>query len=363
MNEIWISYLKKAQPFGTIDMKETVYIIALSMCVVSTSAQEGFRKEIPYGELTLDTPVTFEHYNDLKVYAFQNSDSTNLRLACSCNMDTVNHTLTCYYESYRNLVDGKSIEQYNNGRLVTRTFYYDQENCDKSFYTYNSNNQIHKIELFRYSTRTESKLVSYSDSVYGIKNGEIFVNDYKGSSFNYSANWKQMYLFTYLYDSLGRQINFSKVDALNHKYLTDAQHDTISRVVNEQTYRNFTTSEDQKQNRADRESANIDYTYYDGWHTSRARTWDGIYLDTIHTDSNGQIIQYVSYRKLFEGETAPADNPFTEFERFKYEYDFAGRRKKEMMFFRRFSDFPFSMVTYQYYYINKTVPDIEATRF
>jgi len=355
-------------PLAAIDMKKTVYIIALLVFAVSVSAQDGFREEIPYDLLVIDTPVVFEHYEDLKVYSYLATDSAKRKLDCSCKLNSQENTLTCTYNSHLNYVDGKAIEEYDaKGHLIARTFYESQNNFSKTLYSYNLEGKIQKIESFGYGRVQQLKPgISLELAYASYPKAQVMIEAYNDSLYNYSYAWRQGFLETYAYDSMGRPIQYGNVDLINQKQGSHTHYDSEGRISKKFLTRNYLPSSglNLKEEITDSVSVTSEYSYFDNWYRVYSNSWDGVYVDTVYTDKEGRTTEHITHRQLFEGPLAGRDIPFQEFERFKYEYDALGRLTKQMMIAKVHHDrsLDFVKVT-EYHYKNEDVPDIEQKRF
>ena len=324
---------------------------------------DGFRKELPFSELRLDTPFTFTHFDDFQIIDYS-KDSIKGELIHSCKVNEQGNELFCYEKRIGDtgLYYRSSMCIYDsNGKLKADETY----NQDGNYYlvglpTYDSKGRKVKYELFEYSKHYDLKPGVLPDSVESISlNDTVNMNKLKvDSNYNIYSSWQQTDLWTWQYDEQGRVSENYHVDRLNPKYKSKTIYDKKGRIQKELGYRNFPPSKNNEKEITDSLTDITDYKYFEGRYVRKTKSYFYSTIDTFLVNSKNQILKKSFYAKNIDPEISNVDSiPFDHIENIYYEYDSFGRKIKRTR--ENGNHKPYEV----YLYRNNTVKDLKDDDF
>lgn len=331
-----------------------VFLISSKLCF----GQDGFRKELPFLELQLDTPFTFTDLNDFQIIDYgKDSIKGQLYYACKVNEKgneqfCVQHDTDDAYPSF------KRVSHYDNeGKLHSIKSYYPKwDEYEVSLFSYNSKGQKIKTELFNYKWNGVLKKGVFPDSIKyigldSLNSKKFFDRD----NWNYNKDWHQKQLWTWAYDKKGRVIIRRQVDESNQKFTAKITYDKMGRILKELGYRDF----DHKT--TDSLTLITDYNYFSNGFVRTTKKWDGyfyIFIDTLITNDKDQIIKKISWWEYTDNaKPKPDEIPLTHIENIIIEYDSIGRKIKRTTGTDKYK---YSEV---YLYRNDSVQDMKQEEF
>ncbi|MBK6399241.1 MAG: hypothetical protein IPP27_04580 [Bacteroidetes bacterium] len=209
------------------------YIILFFLLPVSVVAQYGFRTEIPYNELSLDTPLVDETVEDFfEIYTGVKANSDTI-VQCSVNKDG-NEILRIAKRRGRNSVIQKSKRSYDEkGRLLSRVDYGTPNTISKLLVSYNKNDKKEMIEEFSYLPIKKLK----SPELKQQNNSQFFsISDEVDSNYIFSNEWVQKHVWFFKYDKNGNLTEYYFGDSFNQSIREVSNYNREGKISGKITY-------------------------------------------------------------------------------------------------------------------------------
>ncbi|MBI9033849.1 MAG: hypothetical protein JEZ03_05200 [Bacteroidales bacterium] len=225
--------------------------------------------------LTADSNIIFEHFQDVQVFQFFDSDSLNGKITHSEKLDSNGNVTATYFKDHKtDKGNGRSdvlilIEYNEKNQLVISTSYYETYQKDvvqKSFFYYNDS-LLARVETFELKKRLKSDV----DKGLGRPGGCIVLPE----DFEKEQTWKPSRIVLYKYDSLGRKkLSYSPLFKSSHnrfEYQYDAEGNLILEKSLDESRLLYTINYQYKLNKT---ISNLQWDNKDWDGTKRVKTFD-----------------------------------------------------------------------------------------
>lgn len=166
-------------------MKNNILTFIILLFNLAGYSQYGFRDFVPYQELQLDTPYTFENLNDFLQIRIDEKGNQDTLLRCSVNKNGAEVQRISRFMPSDSSLNCKSIKKYDKeGKLISSEAHYPNLKMNsKLFYTYNSKELLQKVEYFSYELIEIYSTNIIPDSTYfAWKETDIWIFKYNGSN-------------------------------------------------------------------------------------------------------------------------------------------------------------------------------------
>tara|TARA_R110001592_G_scaffold237306_11_gene496369 strand:+ start:26359 stop:27273 length:915 start_codon:yes stop_codon:yes gene_type:complete len=288
------------------------FVLISIFSIISTFVycQDSYNSKTDSSYLTIDTNITFKHFEDLQVFQYFYSDSLNGKITYSEKIDSFGNVIARFHKDYKtDLGNGKedmlTINEYDeHNQLKSTTIYFEtfrKGEVDKTFYHYNDSLLV-LAETYELKKRLKPDIHKGIASHHGcivlpedyeehptwaLRKAEIFKYDSLGRKtgsycpvFFYSHNrWE------YQYDDQGKLIVSKSFDQSKLLYTSKYRY-TKNKIIEDLDWvdwsdRKYIETYDQKNNLINKSTIILDSKW----------------VDRYYYNQNNQLLRFEAYDK------------------------------------------------------------------